>query len=497
MNLARIKTRAIHGIKAQTVTVEVHISNGLPAFAIVGLAETAVKESRDRVRSALLNSQFEFPARKITVNLAPADLPKSGCGFDLPIAIGILCASEQVNSQLLQNHEFVGELALSGEIRRVKGVLPMIIASDNYFVIPEENSDEAAVACKETILQANHLLSVCSHLNQVNQLPQVPPAPQKKRCHFDIDWSDIKGQSVAKRALEIAASGGHNALMFGPPGSGKTMLAQRMITVMPQLSLDAALECASIASIQGQSFEHYHFKQVPFRAPHHTASAAALVGGGNPPKPGEVSLAHNGILFLDELPEFSRQALETLREPLESGKIHIARAANQVEFPANFQLITAMNPCPCGQAGSDNNRCLCTAHQIHNYLRKLSGPLLDRIDIHLQVDALSNDELTKRYTATESSELIKKRVMIAQKRQLDRQNKLNAATHPKEIEQLCQLNDTQLKFIRNAMKTLELSARSFHRILRVAQTIADLEESSAVKQTHLTESLSFKINQLF
>ena len=392
MNLAFTKTRSTVGIVAQPVSVEVHLSNGLPAFAMVGLAETAVKESKDRVRSAIINSQFEFPCRRITVNLGPADLPKTGSGFDLPIALGILAASGQIPHKSLLHHEFIGELALSGELRGVAAIIPVILAAhkdQRLLIIATANAAEASLAGHQGVFTANNLREVCSYLCQNTPLHSLPPRPKIQATEYDLDWSDIKGQFHAKKAMEIAACGGHSILLSGAPGSGKTMLARRFSTLLPQLSEAQALECAAINSIRGKAPDFTQWQSPPFRAPHHTASPMALVGGGNPPKPGEISLAHHGVLFLDELPEFNRQVLETLREPLESGSICISRAAAQTEFPAKFQLLAAMNPCPCGQWGNPQANCSCTPDRISRYLGKLSAPLLDRIDMHISVQALS------------------------------------------------------------------------------------------------------------
>jgi magnesium chelatase family protein len=385
MNLAFTKTRSTIGILAQPVSVEVHLSNGLPGFTMVGLAETAVKESKDRVRSAIINSQFEFPCRRITVNLGPADLPKSGSGFDLPIALGILAASGQIPYQKLANHEFSGELALSGELRGIAAVIPVVLAAHKdkqTLIIAQANAAEASLAGHHGVFTANNLREVCHYLCQDHPLNPLPPRPENNVIHTELDWSDIKGQYHAKKAMEIAAGGGHSILLSGAPGSGKTMLAKRFSTLLPELSEIQALECAAINSIRGKTTDFTQWRLPPFRAPHHTASQVALVGGGNPPKPGEISLAHHGVLFLDELPEFNRNVLETLREPLESGHVCISRAAAHIEFPAQFQLLAAMNPCPCGQWGNTQANCLCTPDRISRYLAKLSAPLLDRIDMY-------------------------------------------------------------------------------------------------------------------
>jgi magnesium chelatase family protein len=497
MGIASICTRTLVGMNALKVSVEVHISNGLPGFSIVGLPEAAVRESKDRVRSAIINCNFEFPCRKITVNLAPADLPKAGSGFDLAIAIGILSASQQIDNQSTYEYEFIAELALSGQLRKVNGIIPTVIAvgkNKKRLITSKQCVDELTILANNNVLVANTLLDVCNHLNKKIMLGSVKHTFIKNSVNYKIDWSDVKSQLQAKKALEIAASGGHNLLMIGPPGSGKTMLSQRFITLLPLLSTEKALESAVIYSVNGYNqFDNKTFYHPPFRNPHHTSSPVALVGGGRPIKPGEISLAHNGVLFLDELAEFPRHVLETLREPLESGKIVISRAAQQAEFPANFQLIAAMNPCPCGYYNHQTLDCICSMEKIHRYRNKLSGPLLDRIDIHCHVDSILQDELIIPIDDNaKTSETIRESVSHTQQIQLQRQGKLNAHLPPRETETICQIKKEDIKYLSQALQTLHLSARSYHRMLRVARTIADMNESTVVCRKHIQHSLTFR-----
>lgn len=495
MSLATVYTRSHQGIDAEEVQVEAHIANGLPAFTVVGLAEAAVKESRDRVRAALINSQFEFPAKRLTVNLAPADLPKSGGYYDLSIAIGILIASSQLSALEVADYEFVGELALSGELRGGKGVLPIALAAKRAgkkLIVPEEALAEAQLVAGLEVFGAKHLLDVCAHLAGQHALSFQSPSSSATHVPEYKDISDVRGQQHAKRALEIAAAGDLNLLFVGPPGTGKTLLASRLAGICPPMTEQEAIEAAAIQSISNQGFKHEQWAQRPYRQPHHTASGVALIGGGSVPQPGEVSLAHNGVLFLDELTEFSRQSLEVLREPLETGHVTISRAARQAKFPARFQLVAAMNPCPCGYQGDPQKHCSCTPDQIQRYRSKISGPLLDRIDMHLHVPRLKQEELLDKTPATETNTDVQARVTAARQRQLDRCGKANSQLEPKEIEQHCTLCEQGDGLVKQAMERLGLSVRAYHRILKVARTIADLAGEQKISPAHVGEAISYR-----
>lgn len=492
MGLAVLYSRSLAGMEAPLVTVEVHLSNGLPSFNLVGLPEVEVKESKDRVRSALLNAQFEFPARRITVNLAPADLPKESGRFDLPIALGILAASGQIPSTDLAQYEFAGELALTGALRPIRGALAMTFKAcqdGRAFILPTENAAEAALVEEAKVYPAGSLLEVCAHLTGRQLLPRRQEVPEARLRNYP-DFSEVKGQTHAKRALEIAAAGAHSILMAGPPGTGKTMLAARLPGILPAMTEDQALESAALQSLNG-GFKIEHWKQRAFRAPHHSASSPALVGGGGNPRPGEISLAHHGVLFLDELPEFARPVLEALREPLESGRITISRAAHQADFPARFQLVAAMNPCPCGHLGHANGKCRCTPDQVSRYRGKISGPLLDRIDLQIEVPALPESDLTHQ-GAAEPSSAIQARVEAAYGRQMRRQGKANALLTTQEIDLFCQPDADGEALLKQAIARLNLSARAYHRVLKVARTIADLAGSENVSSGHIAEAIQYR-----
>lgn len=489
MSLAVVYSRARHGLDAPLVTVEVHISNGLPAFQLVGLPETSVKESRDRVRSAMVNSGFAFPDRKITVNLAPADLPKEGGRFDLPIALGIIVASGQLAEARLKGYEFFGELALSGEIRIIVGEIPVAIAcrdAGRAAVLPMLNAQQAQQVPGAKVHGADHLLQVHSFLLSQQALPAIPSLPVKQSAN-QPDLADVKGQAHAKRVLEIAAAGEHNLLMLGPAGTGKSMLAQRLPGIMPPLTEQEALATAAIYSIAGLQRNLTDWQQRPFRSPHHTSSAVALVGGGSVPRPGEISLSHHGILFLDELPEFPRKVLDVLREPLETGVVHISRAARQAEFPAQFQLVAALNPSPTGHHQDGR----ATPEQVMRYLNRLSGPFIDRIELQIEVPLLPKGTLSQ-HTEEESSASVRQRVLAARQQQLSRQGKANARLTGSEIADFCPLQQADARFLEDTIHRFKLSARTYHKIIKVARSIADLQQQPQISRAHLMEALSYR-----
>ena len=499
MSLATVYSRAEVGADAPEVTVEVHLARGLPKFSIVGLPETAVKESRDRVRGAILNSNFEFPRQRITVSLAPADLPKEGGRFDLPIAIALLAASRQLRSDDIANFVFLGELALSGILRDIRGGLIAALSlrdSKQKLVLPTNSARQAALVGGVKVLGAQSLLQICAMLNKQENLPIAKPAKQAEE-QAGADMQDVVGQPFAKRALEIAAAGSHSLLMSGPPGTGKTMLATRLPGILPPMTKQEALESAAMESLGQSGFEPVNWMQRPFRSPHHSASGAAVIGGGGTPRPGEISLAHNGVLFLDELPEFDRKVLEALREPMESGVIHISRVARQTKYLANFLLVATCNPCACGYLGDESGKCRCTPEQVLRYRARLSGPLLDRIDIQLDVPRVPYHDLKKRTDGKriaddEKSAPIRKRVIAARKIQFNRQGKANSLLAGKEIEQFCAPNTAGHGLLDAAMEQYGLSARAYHRVLKVARTIADLHNDKNIAAQHLSLAINLR-----
>ncbi len=497
MPVAVIQSRALRGLDAPAVSVEVHLANGLPAFNIVGLPDTEVREARDRVRAALSNSQFDFPARRVTVSLAPADLPKSSGRFDLPIALGVLAATAQIPDVSLGDYEFAGELALTGELRAVRGALAMVVSARRdarAFVLPAASAAEAARVPGARVHAAHSLLEVCAHLTGRTPLAPLVACDEAAVAQWATDLADVRGQAGAKRALEIAAAGGHSLLMAGPPGAGKSMLAQRLPGLLPLLDEDCALETAAVLSLAGR-FDAARWRDAPYRAPHHTASGVALVGGGSDPRPGEISLAHHGVLFLDELPEWDRRVLEVLREPLETGVIHLSRAARQASFPARFQLVAAMNPCPCGWLGHPRVACRCTPDRVARYRARVSGPLIDRIDMTVDVPSVEPDALDVRDTHAgtgERSHAVRLRVAAARDRQRARQQGLNAHLDVGAIARHCAPDDEGGQLIARAMARQMLSARAYHRVLRVARTIADLAGAGSIATAHVAEAIGYR-----
>jgi len=493
--LATVYSRAQLGVEAPPVSVEVDIANGIPNLRIVGLPETAVKESKDRVRAALKNARLDFHDRKITVSLAPADLPKEGGRFDLPIALGILVASGMLKQSQLDQYEFVGELSLGGILRPVRGVLPAVLQADacgRQAIVPTGNGPEAALASDAGVLCASSLLEVVAFLDGKESL-EAPVANDILSFNLYPDLGTVYGQQHARRALELAAAGGHNLLMCGPPGCGKTLLASCLPGILPPMQDGEALETAIITSLGSQNLDISRWKQRSFRSPHHTVSGVALAGGGSRPRPGEISLAHNGVLFLDELPEFDRRALEVLREPMESGQIVISRAVQQAKFPASFQLIAAMNPCPCGYSGDKSGRCHCPADRIYRYRSRISGPLLDRIDIHINIPRISIGILYRQDSKPESSRAVRKRVISARNRQVIRSDVTNARMTHDQIKTACALDPECRELLEQADERLKLSARAHHGILKVARTISDLDKSDAIELPHLGEALTYRM----